>query len=188
MAAVVAQAVAPGQRVAVLGHSLGGVLGLALASGWFGVRVAAVCGLGIKVRWSADELTRAAQLAGRPSPVFATAADAAQRWLRIAGLTGLVPPDSALVEPGLAAVDGGWRPALDHAAFGVGAPDMTGLLAACRAPVILAAGEHDPLSAAADLRALVPDPVLLAGRGHNAHVEDPGSVLPVIDRLLGQLR
>src|SRR3954471_21756388 len=45
------------EHVVVLGHSLGGVLGLALASGWFGGSVDRVCGLGIRVAWSAAELT-----------------------------------------------------------------------------------------------------------------------------------
>ncbi len=49
LTAALAGALEPGRPVAVLGHSLGGVVGLALASGWFGVPVPAVCGLGIKV-------------------------------------------------------------------------------------------------------------------------------------------
>src|SRR5256885_819052 len=56
LAAAVANIVEPGRRVVVLGHSLGGAVGLALASGWFGVDVTAVCGLGIKVRWTQEEL------------------------------------------------------------------------------------------------------------------------------------
>jgi hypothetical protein len=29
----------------------------------------------------------------------------------------------------------------------------------------------------------VPDPVVLKGLGHNAHVEDPAALLPLLDRL-----
>ena len=45
LAAAVAGTVPSGTYVIVLCHSLGGVVALALASGWFGVEVSAVCGL-----------------------------------------------------------------------------------------------------------------------------------------------
>src|SRR5215469_9104782 len=51
LAAEVAGIVQPGAPVVVLGHSLGGVVGLALAGGGSGVPVRAVIGLGIKVVW-----------------------------------------------------------------------------------------------------------------------------------------
>ncbi|AIJ25511.1 alpha/beta hydrolase fold protein [Amycolatopsis methanolica 239] len=63
LAAAVAEVVPAGTTVAVLGHSLGGVVALTLASGWFGVRVSGACGLGMKVRWSDEELARAADQA-----------------------------------------------------------------------------------------------------------------------------
>jgi len=61
-AAAVARAVLPqvdpAGRLVVLGHSLGGVIGLALATGWFGVTPQHVFGAGIKIAWSDDELRR----------------------------------------------------------------------------------------------------------------------------------
>jgi pimeloyl-ACP methyl ester carboxylesterase len=182
LAAVVARAVAPADHLVVLGHSLGGAVALTLASGWFGPRVAAVCGLGIKVAWTDEELTRAQSLASRPNPTYATRSEAAERHLRLAGLTGLVAPD-AVPEAALLRGESGWTVAFDPAAFAIGAPDMTGLLAAARARVVLAAGERDPMSPAAQLRALVPDPVILPGLGHNAHVENPLALWPLIERL-----
>ncbi|MFL6145303.1 MAG: alpha/beta fold hydrolase [Labedaea sp.] len=185
LAAAVAGVLEPGRPHAVLGHSLGGVVGLVLASGWFGVPVSAVCGLGIKVRWSAEELAKAAELASRPGRVFPTRAEAADRALRVAGLSGLLPPDSPLVDPGLLETGDGWRLALDPAAFAVGAPDLPGLLAASRATVTLAAGEYDPMSPQDHLRALCADPVVLPGLGHNAHVESPAAMVALLDRLHG---
>ena len=185
LAAAVADVLEPGRTHAVLGHSLGGVVGLVLASGWFGVPVSAVCGLGIKVRWSPEELARAAELSARPSRVFASRAEAADRALKVAGLSGLLAPGSPLVDPGLREAGDGWRLALDPAAFAVGAPDLPGLLAASRATVTLAAGEHDPMSPKHHLSALVTDPVVLPGLGHNAHVESPAAVLALLDRLHG---
>jgi pimeloyl-ACP methyl ester carboxylesterase len=58
LAAAVAGIASGGARTVVLGHSLGGVVGLALASGRFPVPVQAVTGLGIKVAWTQEELDR----------------------------------------------------------------------------------------------------------------------------------
>ena len=164
------------QPVVVLGHSLGGVLGLALASGWFGVRVRTAIGLGIKVHWTADELARAGALARRPVTWFDSREAAADRYLRISGLAGLLPADDPAVSTGLVAQDGRWRLAMDPATFGVGEPDLPGLLAAARGRVVLARGEHDPMVTAEQLTRLSPSAVTLAGLGHNAHVEDPSAV------------
>jgi pimeloyl-ACP methyl ester carboxylesterase len=181
-AAEVAAVVPDSERVVVLGHSMGGVVALTLATGWFGVRVAGVIGLGIKVEWSGEELARAKVLASRPNPVFPTRREAAERYLKVAGLTGLVSAE--LVGDSCVRQDEtGWSHAFDPAAFGVGAPDMASLLAANRARVVLAAGEHDPMSRPEQLRRLVPDPVILPGLGHNAQVEVPDALWPVLEQL-----
>lgn len=182
LAAAVAETVPPVSRVIVLGHSLGGVVALSLASGWFGVRVSAVCGLAIKVEWTVEDLARAQALSSRPNPVYRTRGEAAERYLRLAGLAGLLAPEQ-VSDAALAHGDDGWTVAFDPAAFAVGAPDMAGLLAASSASVILAAGEHDPMCTADQLRKLVPAPVILPGLGHNAHVESPDALWPIIERL-----
>jgi pimeloyl-ACP methyl ester carboxylesterase len=182
LAAAVAGAIPPADRVVVLGHSLGGAVALALASGWFGVRVSAVCGLGIKVAWTDEERARGQTLAARPNLVHATRKEAAERHLRLAGLTGLVAPD-AVGEAALVHDAGGLTVALDPALFAVNAPDMAGLLGASRAAVTLAAGEHDPMCTEDQLRKLVPDPVILPGLGHNAHAQAPEALWPLLERL-----
>ncbi len=174
LAASVAAAVGPGP-VAVLGHSLGGVVALTLASGWFGVDVRAVGGIGVKLRWTAEELGRAATTAVRPARVFGTRDEAAAWAARLAG----VPLDDS----GVVEVDGGWRAALDPAAFGVGEPDVPGLLAVAKAPVVLAAGEADGMCPPEHLLAALPGGMVLPGVGHNAHVEQPSSIKPVLGRL-----
>lgn len=164
----------------VIGHSLGGVIGLELASGRYGIAVETVLGLGIKVAWTEAELDKARSLAARPVTWFDTREEAAARHLRVAGLTGLVEPDDPSVDSGLIERDGRWRPALDPAAFGVGAPDLPALLRAGDAGVVLARGEHDPMNTDQQYGALHPRAVTLPGLGHNAHVEDPAAVFRLV--------
>lgn len=177
--AAVADAVAPlvdPRGTVVVGHSFGGVIGLHLA-GRPGVRV--VVGLGIKVAWTAEELARAAGLAGREPVVFPTREQAMARCLRVAGLDGLVDD----LETGVTETGGGWRLALDNRAFGVGEPGVADLIAATTTPVVLARGEHDTMVSDAELsevaRAICPT-VSLPGLGHNAHVEGPAALLSLL--------
>jgi pimeloyl-ACP methyl ester carboxylesterase len=181
LAAAVAGIVPPGADAVVLGHSLGGVVGLALASGRFGVGVRAVIGLGIKVSWAGAELERARALADRPPTWFASRDEAAARYLRVSGLAGLLPADDPAVDAGLHGQEGRWRLAMDPRAFAVGAPDMAGLLASSQAQVILARGERDPMNTDTQLARLGAATVTLPGLGHNAHVENPHASLTLLD-------
>jgi pimeloyl-ACP methyl ester carboxylesterase len=180
-AAAVAGMVQPGARIVVLGHSLGGVVGLALASGRFPVAVQAVIGLGIKVVWTEDDLDRAQATARRPPTWYASRDEAAARYLRVSGLAGLLPADDPAVDAGLRGQDGRWRVATDPGAFAVGAPDMAQLLARSQAPVTLARGEHDPMNTDEQLARLGAATVTLPGLGHNAHVESPELSITLLD-------
>ncbi|EWC60508.1 putative hydrolase [Actinokineospora spheciospongiae] len=168
----------PTRRYVAVGHSLGGVLALTLASGWFGLDVEGVVGVGIKIEWTDDDLAKAAALAARPPRAFETREEAESWAVKLAGLPGPDANPRSVVQEG-----GRWRAAFDPRAFAVGAPDVVGLLRAARCPVVLAAGERDPMSPVDHLAALVDDPVTLPGLGHNAHVEDPDAVLALVDRL-----
>src|SRR5215472_13942611 len=180
-AAAVAGIVQGSARVVVLGHSLGGVVGLALASGRFGVPVRAVIGLGIKVVWTDEDLERAQALARRPLAWFASRDAAAARYLRVSGLAGVLPADDPAVDAGLREQDGRWRLAMDPGTFAVGAPDMAGLLARSQAPVTLARGEHDPMGTDEQLARFGAGTVTLPGLGHNAHVEDPEASITLLE-------
>jgi pimeloyl-ACP methyl ester carboxylesterase len=181
IAARLAELVDPNDRLTVLGHSLGGVLGLTLAGGSLGAAVDAVVGVGIKVAWTDDELAKAQALARRPVTWFDSRDEAAARYLRVSGLTGLLTTTDDAVRAGLREQDGRWRLAMAPAAFGVGAPDMPRLLAAARARVTLARGEHDPMVTDGQLAELRATRVTLPGLGHNAHVENPAAVAALLD-------
>ncbi len=185
-AGIVAEALEPGRPVAVLGHSLGGAVGLALAAGDFGVPVSGVVGVGIKVRWSEQDLAGAKVVAGRAVHYTRTPEEAMERAMKAAGIFGVVTPEEPGLDNLVRRLNDGWRPILDLRALTVGAPDMRRWLDTCAArgiPVTLAAGERDPMSPREHLAELVPDPVILTGLGHSAHVESPEALLPLIENL-----
>jgi pimeloyl-ACP methyl ester carboxylesterase len=163
-------------RVTVLGHSFGGVVGAVLAGGWYGVEVARVVAVGVKIDWTDEEVARARSLARRPPQVFPTAAEAAERHLRLAGLTGLVAADDPVALAGVRETSGGFSPALDPRAFGAVGPPIEEVLSRAQAPLRLAAGSADPMVSVRAMQRVDPGAVLLEGAGHNAHWEDPAAV------------
>jgi pimeloyl-ACP methyl ester carboxylesterase len=170
--------------VPVLGHSMGGVVALELAR-LAPARVSRVVALGVKVSWPPEDAARALAMAARPVATYDSRAEAVDRFLRVSGLAGLISLDDpvlddVVVDRVAAGEGGGWRLAQDPRTFGVGVPDMAGLLADVPCPVVLARGEHDPMVSHEDLAALVPDPITLPGLGHNAHVEAPEDVMSLL--------
>jgi pimeloyl-ACP methyl ester carboxylesterase len=175
-AADVASLAAGASRVTVLGHSFGGVVGAVLAGGWYGVEVARVVALGVKIDWTPEEEAGARRMAARLPQVFLTAAEAAERHLRLAGLTGLVDPSSEVALAGVRETSGGVTPALDPRAFGAVGPSVEEVLRRAVAPLRLAAGAADPMVGLDAMRRVDPDAVLVEGAGHNAHWEAPDAV------------
>ena len=183
-AADLAPAVAGEQALYVVGHSFGGYVALALASGWFGARVRAVLTIGTKLSFSDEERHRAAELARRPARIFTTYEEAIERYRKVSGLDAGLAPGDGLLARGAVRDGGGFRLAADPATLGVVVPPFTALLAAAACPVLACRGEHDPLVSGAELRRAVPGAVDLAGLGHNPHVEAPQALVALIDDLL----
>jgi pimeloyl-ACP methyl ester carboxylesterase len=176
-AADVAELVAGSWRESVvLGHSMGGAVGLALASGWFGVAPSRVFGLGIKVTWNTDELAGLEKMATTPPRVFASKDEAVARFAKVSGL------GAHATERGVAQAGGGWRLAADPVTARVGPPPMQALLASSVCPIHLARGENDAMVSHAQLKEFDRGAVDIAGAGHNAMIDAPGAVW---DWLLG---
>jgi len=163
-------------EIVILGHSMGGAVGLALASGWFGVTPACVFGLGIKVEWNDEELAGMRKLAATPARVFETEDEAVARYLKVSGLSGLIAPESAEAKAGVVQNEKGWRLACDPATASIGQPPMRELLAAARCPIHLARGETDALVTLDQLREYDACAENITGAGHNAMVERPQAV------------
>ena len=193
MAADVAEMLAEdhwGDPYVVLGHSMGGIGGLALASGWFGPPPVLAATIGVKLRWSDEELGRIDDPASRPSREFKDRDGAVEWFMKLAGLHGVFDADDDRIELAIEAGvmrtdtelhttdDGepmridppgpapGWCAAQDPATVEVGAPDMAGLLAAAKCPVAMAIGEHDPLVSAEHHEDLA------AAEAKNSHAAD----------------
>jgi pimeloyl-ACP methyl ester carboxylesterase len=161
---------------AVLGHSFGGVIAALVGSGGFGMQPTAALAFGVKIRWSEDEKTKALDLAKRPAKIFVTRGEAIERYLKMAGMFGLVDPASPEVEAGITAADGGWKVAQVPETFSAVEQSVPDALRRANPPVRLAAGSKDPMVTIEDMRAIDPDAYLFEGSGHNVHVEAPEAV------------
>lgn len=179
-AADVADAVGRRRSVIVVGHSMGGAVGLALASGWFGLEVDLVVAAGVKVEWSAGEVKRARDLAERPPREFLTHREAASFWLRLAGLDGLWEADAPTVAPAVVERRGNFTLTFDNRANEVAGSPIRSLLSAVQGRVVLVRGSRDPLVSDAQLRELGHTPLVVGGAGHNVHVEAPRTFADVL--------
>ncbi|RFU23180.1 alpha/beta fold hydrolase [Geodermatophilus marinus] len=173
-------AAAGAARVTVLGHSFGGVVGAVLGGGWYGVEVAGVVAVGVKISWTDEEEAGARRMAGRPPQVFATREEAEDRHLKLAGLRSLATPGDPVAAAGVREVEGGFGVALDPRTFSAVGPRVEEVLARCAAPLRLAAGAGDPMVDLATMQRVDPGAVVLPGAGHNAHWETPEAVWALV--------
>ncbi len=179
-AADVADLVAPNESVHVAGHSMGGAIALVLASGLFGVNVSRVSAFGYKIKWTAQEIEKGEAFAASPVRWFDTRAAAADRFLRVAGLSEHMAVDAPAVDAGIVQENGRWRLAADNATLRAANMLAREMSSGARAPLRLFCGGNDPMVTLAEMRALDPQAFAIEGRGHNVHVEAPEKVAAAI--------
>jgi pimeloyl-ACP methyl ester carboxylesterase len=179
-AADVADLLEPHARVDVVGYSMGGAVALVLANGLYGVTVNRVTAFGLKIRWSEDELAKGEAFATSPVRWFDTRDAAADRFIRIAGLSGRVAPDDPAVEAGIRHEGGRWRLAADNATVRAAGTSVADMVTSAHVPIRLFCGASDPMVTAAELQAFDREAIALEGCGHNAHVDDPSAVAALI--------
>ena len=167
-----ARAIAPAipTEAVLVGHSLGGVVGLALSGPEFAIYPRAVFGLGIKVSWSEEDTSGMARMASRPRQQFDTEGEAEQRAQKLAGI------GSGKIRRAVRRNGGSWELCLDPRAFNVGVPDMVTLVKQANCPVHLACGENDPMVTIDQLRRFDPRATCLVGLGHNAMLDSPEAI------------
>lgn len=184
-AADMAALVADAEELYLAGHSMGGLVGILLASGWFGVQPKTVVTAGVKVAWTDEERSGIAKLIGMPVRWFDTEAEARERFVLVTGLKGIADPTAEFAGTGIVEEAGKWRLAADNRAAAVAFADTGDIYNAASAPIVLAAGEHDRMVSADDLRTLDKDARELSGLGHNAHIEDPAAFWALIAESAG---
>jgi pimeloyl-ACP methyl ester carboxylesterase len=160
-------------KVFVVGHSFGGVVGAMLATGWFGPRVSKLFAFGVKLKWSAEEIAKSRELAVKPARIFQSRAEAIERYLKTAGLFGLVSPDSEDAAIGVVEVSGGYQVRMDPRVFGAVGPSIHAIFSQVTVPFRLAAGANDPMVNAEDMSRIDRSARVFVGAGHNVHCEQP---------------
>lgn len=167
----------------VIGHSLGAYVGLALASGWFGVRVDGVLGVGPKIHWPEVDLQMARELAARPVRFHATQDESWARYRRVAGLTQEIAADASWLSRGVVKADEGWRLSQDPRTFAVAGAPFSTLASGAQARVLLARGEHDRMVSTEELRMHSAHVEEIKGAGHNAHIENPEEIVALLEQI-----
>jgi pimeloyl-ACP methyl ester carboxylesterase len=174
----------PIRELFIVGHSLGAYAALALASGWFGITVRGVLGIGPKISWPAADVQAAHELAARPVRWYATEEEAWTRYRRVSGLTTEIAPGDEWLARGVVKGESGWRLAQDPRTFAVAGAPFGSLTASATAQVVLARGERDSMVCLEELRTHAPQAHSIPGTGHNAHVEDPTAVVALLEQLV----
>ena len=175
-AAAIASLVPKDRKVIVMGHSLGGVVGMLLGSGLFGFQVSSVHALSVKVRWTAEEIARICEFSRTPAKYFDSKEEAVARYLRVSGLHGLVGETAPSAQAGVIAEGGRHRLAALPATNGVAGGDGDMVRSICKTPVFYATGGADPIAPAEAFDALGMPVHVLPALAHNAHVQDPAAV------------
>ncbi len=166
----------------IVGHSLGGVVGLKLANGNFGFKPARVLGLGIKVNWKDGEIEAIQQRANAPVKHWPDIEEALTRYRKASGLLNLDSNDPVLLD-GVIQDDKGWRLAADPKTAGLGKPpSFQAMTDETQCAYHLACGAEDSMVSRDELRVYDPNAEVLDGLGHNAMVQAPQVVWEWIRR------
>ena len=163
-------------EIDVIGHSMGGAVGLALATGWFGVRVRRLLAFGVKIVWNDEEVAKLKNLAQAPVKWFDTREAAIERYLKVSGLLGLVDPNGPEAAIGVVAEGGWYRLAAAPGITAAAGPDIAGFHPEAGARVRLAAGTKDRMVTHDQMTARDPGAITWPDAGHNVHVERPDLV------------
>jgi pimeloyl-ACP methyl ester carboxylesterase len=183
-AADVASLLCQDEEVTVIGHSMGGVVAIALASGMFGVKLRRAVAFSVKTEWSEDDYAKGQALAHAPAKLFDSQGEAIERYLRVSGLKGLVDAASPAAAAGVKEEQGKFRLAADPLTFALGRPDFPAIARAAQAKVDLLCGDGDKIATPGGMRALGGEVTVLPGLGHNLHVEAPKALWDAIEGAL----
>ena len=173
-----------GERIFVLGHSLGGAIGWMLATNHFGVEVERVLSFDVKIDWNPDEVAKARALAQAPVRWFDTREEAAERYLKVSGQFGFAALSWDQALSGIVEEEGRYRLRVDPQTYAATGAPSEPLLRAAQAPIHMATGANDPMLSEARMRSMDPAGRVFAGCGHNGHVERPDLVWDWVESVI----
>lgn len=171
------------EKIVIIGHSMGGLVGLALATGWFGLNIIGIAVIGTIIKWTSSETERYSNLAKKPIRWFDSHEEALERYLKVSGLYGLVSENSSQATSGIIEENGRFRLAADNATGTIGGPWMSALIKIVECPLVLAAGEYDTIVTAEHYSPFKKEAVTIPGVAHNAHVESPPAIINLLKKL-----
>lgn len=176
MAADLGQILTPGEKLSIIGHSLGGLLGALLATGWFGVEVQRLLALSVKVKWSELDIQKGREVATMPPRMFPTRQEAMDRYLKIAGLGAHAEAVKRSAEMGVVEEGGQYRVAADQRIFGCASMGVPTILQSTQCPCLLATGENDPVAPISDFAEMGLHAAVVAEAGHYVQIDAPEAV------------
>lgn len=171
------------KKIIIIGHSMGGLVALSIATGWFGVEIAGVAAIGTMINWTENDTQRYQELAKKKLRWFDDYDEAIARYLKVSGLWGLISPSSKQAKSGVIEVNGKFRLAADNMVGTIGGPWMTNLAEIIKCPLIAAAGEHDPIVTSLDYKPFIKNALSIPSVAHNAQIEDPESIIRLINNI-----
>jgi len=187
-AADVAELIPDEVELYVVGHSMGGAVALALASGIFGVKPKGVFAISTKISFTAEELDRLEKLSRLPAKHFMTKAEAISRFLKVGGIEGLVDLQSPEAINGVVEMEDYFRLAADNRTVLAAGPSLVLLHSNAQCPITYARGEFDPMVRFEELTALGAPVLQIAGAGHNPHMEQPQIMAELVGQWLRTMR
>jgi pimeloyl-ACP methyl ester carboxylesterase len=158
-------------RVSILGHSMGGAVGLKAAAIEPTRLIASVVSLSMKLGFTPDELHWFQGRAASDTQYFDSVTEARRRYLKVSGLSEIIDVDSGIAEQGVISDARGFRLAMDPKAYMITADALPSVSVPCN--VCLATGSEDRIAPAAEMRKLFGESIILDGLGHNAHAQNP---------------
>jgi pimeloyl-ACP methyl ester carboxylesterase len=176
-AAAIAKALGTAAIDLVVGHSLGALVALTLADT---IPVGAVTAIAMKVVWTPEQLSRRAATADRPQRTFSDRDDALRLFAKVSGL----PEDSPGLASGIRQTPEGYCLAADPhltADPPAGEEELAAVMSRVTVPVRLACGDADPGIDPGDMATVLGrDVEVIAGAGHNPHLDDPARIAAII--------
>ena len=172
-AADIAQLLGSDHEVSIIGHSLGGVIGYALVSGLYDLKVRSLNAIGIKTNWTNVDFERGDALAAQPAKIFDTQNAAIERYLKVAGLFNLIDIKEPDNQVGIVQKAGCYSLASDPRVNKITPLDFNALGAMARSPVHLLCGDQDPIASTEGMARLGAAVTTIVGAGHYPQIESP---------------